>query len=152
MKYTHIVVVAALALTTCANAVADEYTYITEVRLDGDEQSVALSVVKKVVFTETDVVIVTTAGDIVCPLTNFKNLTFADQPTDIKTLKDSSNSLNVTGNKLTVNGNGIVLIYSRSGQLVGAVKAEGSTALSLESLPQGIYIVTFGEESIKVTR
>lgn len=143
-----------LTLLTFAtlSAHADDYRYIATQLQDNTENSVELAVVKKITFSATEVKIFTTSDILTYALTDMKKIYFASEPTDVQSLKFESKSLKSVNRTLEVKGSGLLRVYSSSGQLLQVAKIEGSANVSLESLPEGTYIIALGDESIKVVR
>ena len=56
------------------------------------------------------------------------------------------------GGVLKVQGTGVLRVYSISGNLQRLANVRGATNVSLESLPQGIYIIQMGNETIKIQK
>lgn len=131
---------------------ADDYSYLTTQLQDNTENSVQLTKVKKITFSATEVKIYTTSDILTYALTDMKKIYFASEPTDVKSLKSESKSIKSINGTLEVNGTGLLRVYSSSGQLLQVAKIEGSANVSLESLPEGTYIIALGDESIKVVR
>lgn len=143
-----------LTLLTFAtlSAHADDYSYLTTQLQDNTENSVQLTKVKKITFSATEVKIYTTSDILTYALTDMKKIYFASEPTDVKSLKSESKSIKSINGTLEVNGTGLLRVYSSSGSLLQVAKIEGSANVSLESLPEGTYIIVLGDESIKVVR
>ncbi|MBP5196347.1 MAG: T9SS type A sorting domain-containing protein [Bacteroidaceae bacterium] len=131
---------------------ADDYSYLTTQLQDNTENSVQLTKVKKITFSATEVKIYTTSDILTYALTDMKKIYFASEPTDVKSLKSESKSIKSINGTLEVNGTGLLRVYSSSGSLLQVAKIEGSANVSLESLPEGTYIIVLGDESIKVVR
>ena len=148
MKYLLTILLAAAHISTYA----DDYTYITAQTQSGEENSVELAAVKKITFSESEVRIITTSGTLQYALADMKKIYFAMEPTDVKTLKEESASMKYANHVLEVQGSGVLCVYSTAGALQYITKTEGSAKVSLESLPQGTYIITYGDETIKVVR
>lgn len=129
---------------------ADDYLNVE--KSDASIESIKLEEVRKITFSENNLLIHTTEGILTFPLTEMGRITFTDQPTSVDELADSSPSMMTVNNKLVVKGEGTLFVYNLAGNLVSVAVVKGVAELSTHSLPAGTYIVRFGKETIKVVK
>lgn len=140
-----------LALAT-QFAVADDYTYLNVTRTSG-EASITLSTVKKITFTNTNIVITTTNGDVTYPLSEMQKMQFSNTAVSVESLPKKSSDLRYKGGVLYASQKGLLRVYNAAGTLVSVASIEQDGAkVNLASLPRGLYIVSLGEQTIKITK
>lgn len=139
------------ASTTTMMADDNDYRYLT-VQTDSEEQSIELATIQKITFEESNVLITTTEGVVTIAQSDLQKLFFTATPTAIKTIPGKAKGLVVSSNTLVANGNGLLYIYNASGILQHMAMVEGKARISLNNLPKGLYIISLGGETIKVTR
>lgn len=130
---------------------ADDLNYLT-VAYNKIEQSITLSTVQKITFNSTQVLVTTTEGVVTFPLSEMEKMTFTAERTAIERLPEKSDNLHFENGKLQT-GSGILRIYNAGGALIQIADVkEGQGAISLEGLPEGLYIVSQGKETIKIKK
>ncbi len=143
--------IAALLTAVSLCGMAQEYKYLTAA-YNGVEQSFELATVQKITFEDDNVVVTTSQGIMSLPLGEMEKMFFSAEATAISSLKSTGKSLTMDGNLLRVSGKGYLYIYNTEGQLVRMAHADGDMSVSLSSLPKGVYIVSLGDETIKITK
>lgn len=131
------------------NMMADDSKYLT-VAYNGIEKSITLATVQKITFDSDNCIVTTTEGEEKFPLAEMQKITFTANPTAIEAMPIQSEDLKVQDGNLLVGGNGTLRIYNAAGQLVGITNVKGKTAVSLQNLQKGLYIVNMGKQTIKV--
>lgn len=141
------------ALTFCLSmpAQADGLQYMTA-GYNKTEKSIELASIHSITFENGSVVVNTTEGPITFPVAEMEKLFFSSTPTAIRDLKDQSKSLVYVNGVVKVQGTGVLRVYGISGNLQRMANVRGTANVSLESLPQGIYIIRMGNETIKIQK
>lgn len=139
-----------LASVMPALLMADDYLNVE--KSDASIESIKLEEVRKITFSENNLLIHTIEGVLTFPLTEMGRITFTDQPTSVDELADSSPSMMTINNKLVVKGEGTLFVYNLAGNLISVAVVKGVAEISTHSLPAGTYIVRFGKETIKVIK
>ncbi len=116
------------------------------------EKSIELASIHKITFENSNVVITTSAGQVLLPVSEMNKLYFSSTATAVENLKDKSTNIQFTSGVLHAKGNGLLRIFSAGGQLQRMANVQGSITISLNNLPHGIYIVQLGEETIKIQK
>ena len=130
---------------------ADKYNFLT-VSTTGEEY-ISLPAIQKITFADGNCVVTTTTGDYTYPLSEVKKMYFSvDDPTAIEALPQETENLQYKDGKLKVNGDGMLRIYSSNGALVQMANVKKGANISLASLQSGLYIVSMGDKTIKVTK
>lgn len=138
------IIVSLLALLASVVAVADDYKYLNAENATGGK-SVELRKVKKITFSEGNVVISVVDGDaVVLPMADVKRISFSNEAIP----EDDPTSVSEIAATMT----GVVCVYDLKGQLVGIVNAAQGQIVSLHSLPSGVYIVKNGNSVVKVQK
>lgn len=135
-------------------AFADDYAYLT-IGYNSIEQSIELATIQKITFdtsSENMVVTTSTGNEITFPLTQMEKMFFSATATAIESLPEKSKNLSVSGGVLRANGNDMLYIYGSNGMLQQMTKVKGSVAVSLQTLPKGVYIVRMGDQTIKISK
>lgn len=140
-----------LALCLSATVQADNLQYLTA-GYSNKEKSIELATVRKITFENNNVVVLTSEGPVTFPVTEMEKLFFSSTPTAINELKDQSKGLAYVNGVVKVQGTGVLRVYSISGNLQRLANVHGAANVSLESLPQGIYIIRMGSETIKIQK
>lgn len=140
--------IAASATTMMADD--NDYRYLTA-QTDNGEQSIELATIQKITFEDSNVLITTTEGVVTIAQSELQKLFFSATPSAIKALPGKAKGLVVQAGTLTANGNGLLYIYNASGVLQHMAMVEGKARISLGNLPKGLYIISLGNETIKVT-
>jgi hypothetical protein len=130
---------------------ADEYNYLT-VAYNSVEQSIALGTVQKITFENGNCVVSTTDGKFTYPLSQMEKMKFTVDPTAIKSLPEASKSLAFANGLLTLGRQGTLRIYNAGGALVRLAEVKKNGTADLRSLPKGLYIISLGEETIKIKK
>lgn len=129
----------------------NDYRYLTIQANNNDEQSIELATIQKITFEDSNVLITTTEGIVTIAQSDLQKLFFSATPTAIQTLPRKAKGLVVSAGTLTANGNGLLYIYNASGMLQHMAMVDGKARISLSNLPKGLYIISLGGETIKVT-
>lgn len=143
--------VTALILGSSTNVMADDYKYLTA-KYNNEEKSIELASIRKITFEAGDVVVYTSEGQVKFPLSEMEKMFFSEAPTAIESMPMETASMKVSGGVLSVSGNGLLRIYSSNGQLQQMAKVDGSSRISLQNLPKGVYIISIGNQSIKFNK
>lgn len=143
--------VTALILGSSTNVMADDYKYLTA-KYNNEEKSIELASIRKITFEAGDVVVYTSEGQVKFPLSEMEKMFFSEAPTAIESMPMETASMKVSGGVLSVSGNGLLRIYSSNGQLQQMAKVYGSSRISLQNLPKGVYIINIGNQSIKFNK
>ncbi len=143
--------VTALILGSSTNVMADDYKYLTA-KYNNEEKSIELASIRKITFEAGDVVVYTSEGQVKFPLSEMEKMFFSEAPTAIESMPMETASMKVSGGVLSVSGNGLLRIYSSNGQLQQMAKVDGSSRISLQNLPKGVYIINIGNQSIKFNK
>ena len=140
-----------LVLTFALSAAANAYNYLT-IASDAVESSVALTQLKKITFSGTDLVVTTTDGtETRTSLSTLKSLYFSDEPTAVRTVRQDG--LSFRNGRIVANGKGVLSIYNSSGSLVRQQSVSSSRSeVNIATLPAGIYIVRLGNQTIKIAK
>lgn len=143
--------VLAAMMMACTAMWADKYNFLT-VSTTGEDY-ISLPTIQKITFAEGNCVVTTTTGDYTYPLSEVKKMYFSvDDPTAIEALPQETENLQYKDGKLKVNGDGMLRIYSSNGALVQMANVKKGANISLASLKPGLYIVSMGDKTIKVTK
>ena len=135
-------------------AFADDYAYLT-VGYNSIEQSIELATIQKITFdtsAEKMTVTTSTGNEIDFPLTQMEKMFFSATATAVESLPEKSKNMSVSGGVLRVSGNDMLYIYGSNGMLQQITKVKGSAAVSLQTLPKGVYIVRMGNQTIKISK
>lgn len=144
-------VLMAVMMMACTTMWADKYNYLT-ISATGDEY-ISLPTIQKITFADGNCVVTTTTGDYTYPMSEIKKMYFSvDDPTAIEALPQETENLQYKDGKLKVNGDGMLRIYSSNGALVQMANVKKGANISLASLQSGLYIVSMGDKTIKVTK
>lgn len=143
--------VLAAMMMACTAMWADKYNFLT-VSTTGEDY-ISLPTIQKITFADGNCVVTTTTGDYTYPLSEVKKMYFSvDDPTAIEALPQEAENLQYKDGKLKVNGDGMLRIYSSNGALVQMANVKKGANISLASLQSGLYIVSMGDKTIKVTK
>lgn len=144
-------VMALLLSAGSMSAMADDYKYLT-VATSNAEESIELATIQKITFEGTNVVVTTSAGQATFPQSEMQKMFFSTTATAIEAMPQQSESLKVNKGILNVKGNGMLHIYGSNGALQRMAKVEGEAKISLNNLPKGVYIISMGNQTIKVSK
>lgn len=140
------------ALLLCSSmAMADEYQYLA-LQTGQEETSIELAQIRKITFDSENVHVLTTEGDVTLPLAEMQRMYFSATPVAIASLPMESGHLHISDGLLRAEGQGLLHIYASNGQLVRMAHIQGQQDIRLQGLPQGTYIISLGEETIKIRR
>jgi len=143
--------VLAAMMMACTAMWADKYNFLT-VSTTGEDY-ISLPAIQKITFADGNCVVTTTTGDYTYPLSEVKKMYFSvDDPTAIEALPQETENLQYKDGMLKVNGDGMLRIYSSNGALVQMANVKKGANISLASLQSGLYIVSMGDKTIKVTK
>lgn len=147
MKKLFMSLVLAFALSAAANA----YNYLT-IASDAVESSVALTQLKKITFSGTDLVVTSIDGtETRTSLSTLKSLYFSDEPTAVRTVRQDG--LSFRNGHIVANGQGVLSVYNANGSLVRQQSVSSSRSeVNIATLPAGIYIVRLGNQTIKIAK
>ena len=130
---------------------ADDLNYLT-VAYNKVEQSITLSTVQKITFNSTQVLVTTTEGVVTFPLSEMEKMTFTAEKTAIERLPETSDNLRFENGRLQA-GTGILRVYNTGGALVRIADIkEKHGSINLDGLPEGLYVVSQGKETIKIKK
>ncbi len=139
-------------LTSAIFMMAEDYKYLN-VASNGASQDITLSTVQKITFTDTHVVVHTSAGEITFPLTEMEKMSFTATPTAIDVLPLQTENLQFLQGQLVTNGKGILRIYNANGVLMQIARISQDKAIvNLDNLSSGMYIVNLGSQTIKISK
>ena len=142
-----------MTILTCLSASATDF-YLWLMNTAGDEESWALSDVRKITFNGTDVVITTTDGSSkTFAMDEINKMNFHTQATAINDLKADA-SVQFDGSVLQVSAPSgtTVSVYTAIGSLASKTVVDGSGQVSLSDLPKGVYMIKIGNNLTKVLK
>lgn len=113
----------------------------------GESESYALDERPRVRFTEGMMEICSTVLEASYPRSEVRYMDFTPVTTAVGTLEEETVRYVFRDNVFECEGHGIK-VYDLSGSCVGA----GTGSVSLQQLPEGIYIINVNEKSIKVIK
>ncbi len=145
------IVIATLLSAACLQTRADDYKYLTAA-YNNTEESYELATVQKITFEDGNVVITTSKGVVALPEDQMEKMYFSATATAVESLATESQSLSYSNGLLHASGKALLYIYSSAGQLVQAANVDGEMSISLRGLSEGVYVVSMGEETIKVLK
>lgn len=141
-----------LMFLSATYARAEEARYLT-VTSATQEQSVELATVQKITFTADNIIVHTTAGEISFPLSETEKMSFTATPASIGALPLQAEGLQYVNGQLIVSKCGLLRIYDASGALIQVAQIEKpQTEVRLDGLAPGMYIVSIGEKTIKISK
>ena len=130
---------------------ADNYNYLT-VSASG-EKSISLPTIQKITFADGNCIVTTTEGVYTYPLSEIKKMYFSvDDPDAIEALPGEAENLQYKDGTLKVEGDGMLRIYSANGALVQMANVKKGANINLGNLKSGMYIVSMGDKTIKLTK
>ena len=156
--------IAALALLMCAPMALFSEEVMTIHLKDGSLIDFAFKYQPVVTFTETDVVLTTANGlRITYPLSKLTKFTFSAKdipgPTDVDEIKDDVRKVTFSVDEYNVSIDGAkaemaVRLIASDGKVVGSYKTdkEGSLSFSIAELPDGIYIISSEDLTVKIQK
>lgn len=134
------------------NVMADGVNKFLNVQQKESSQCYELAVVKKIVFNQENTIIVLSEGQLVVPSAEMDKISFTATGTSIEGLPEQAKGLRVVAGTLQVEKPGIVRVFSTNGVLMSAVKVNGNATVSMNNLPKGLYIVSAGNQTIKINK
>lgn len=141
-----------LMLFSTAYAGAEEARYLT-VTTATQEKSVELATVQKITFTANNIIVHTTAGEILFPLSETEKMSFTATPASIGALPLQAEGLQYVNGQLIVHTPGLLRIYDAAGTLIQVAQVEtAQTEVNLDNLAPGMYIVGIGDKTIKISK
>ena len=139
-------------LTSAVFMMAEDFKYLN-VASNGAEESITLSTVQKITFTDTQVIVHTSEGEMAFPLSEMEKMAFSATADAIDLLPLQTESLQFLQGQLVTTGKGLLRIYNANGMLMQVANISQEKAIiSLENLPSGMYIVCLGKQSIKLSK
>ena len=123
--------------------------------------SFELSSTPMVTFTETDMVVTTTIGDVYYhnyDLPDMWKLTYEEyEPTGVKNILADANAMNFDGNSIifpALEAGSKIAVYSANGSMVldKTVSCDGEYAFPLSNLSQGVYVVNVNGKTYKIVK
>ena len=142
-----------MLLMVSATMMADTYNFLT-ITAAGAEESISLPVVKKITFENGYVVINTSEGNHSYPLSILDKMTFTqdETATALETMPEQTESLTYADGKLIVKGSGLLRVYNASGAMISVAEVKEGANISMGNVPAGVYVVSFGEQTIKLRK
>lgn len=139
-----------LLLALPLTVAADTYNYLNITSTES-VQSVALKTVKKIIFEGANIKVITTGNQTVeAPLSTLSKITFTDIAVGVKDAAQSDR-LCIEHGRIVAQGNGLLLLFNASGQLVRQMPSnDGRHEVSLDGLPRGLYIAKLGNRTVKI--
>lgn len=137
------------------NIVADDDKYLTINYGENREESIELVNVKKITFTDTQMVITTTESKTpyYYNLSELTKLSFTADATALEQMAEEAEGLKMQDGKLVVTGKGALRVYSATGALVAIANVDGENkTVNLSNLTSGVYIVNLGNQTIKIRK
>lgn len=139
-------------LTSAVFMMAEDYKYLNVVS-SGAEESITLSTVQKITFTDTQVVVHTAEGELTFPLADMEKMTFTANANTIDLLPLQSETLQFQQGQLITSGKGTLRIYNATGMLMQIANINQDKAIvNLDNLPSGMYIANMGSQTIKLSK
>lgn len=156
MKKVLVLLLAVFASFQLAQAAYTNDDLIIETK-DGNTVAYHLSTRPVVTFELTDLVLTSTDVKVQYPVTDVKELRFADGTTAINETKVGDITFSVSGDMISANGleNGSNLeVYSIDGKEIAkaSVDATGKAQVNISDLGQGVYVVKAGKKSYKILK
>lgn len=147
MRKTILLLLLASTLTTWAST----YNYLT-IATTAAESSVALSTIKKITFSGSNLVVTTIDGEETSvALSNLNRLYFSEKATAVRNLH--AGKLAYQNGRIVAGTSGVLTVYNASGAIVRQMPvAGGRTEMNLSTLPTGIYIVKLGQQTLKIAK
>ncbi len=141
----------ALMATFCLPSRADGLNYLTA-SYNSTEKSIELASVQKITFTESNVVVTTSAGEETFPISEMEKLYFSATATAVENLACSTANLTFQDGVIHAQGNGLLRIYNVNGQIQRMASVSGSATITTHTLPRGLYIIQLGNDVIKIQK
>lgn len=141
-----------LLLSFAVSASAQVHKALVVEMRDGSTASFPLAEKPRITFEGELMDIVSSAADMQLVRTDVRKYSFVDAQTSVDEAFASSEAV-IYGNVIIISGvpdRTVVGVYSINGVVVmRAIAVGGSSTLSLENLPAGLYIVNYNNTSIK---
>lgn len=156
MKKVLVLLLAVFASFQLAQAAYTNDDLIIETK-DGNTVAYHLSTRPVVTFELTDLVLTSTDVTVKYPVTDVKELRFADGTTAINNTKVGDITFSINGNMVSANGltkGDNLEIYSIDGKAIAnaSVDANGAASVDISVLGQGVYVVKAGKKSYKILK
>jgi len=140
-------------LTSAVFMMAEDLKYLNVESNGGTEESIELSTVQKITFTDTQVIVHTNTGEMAFPLSEMEKMSFTATSNAIDVLPLQTEGLQFLQGRLITSGKGLLRIYNANGMLMQVANiSQEKAVISLENLPSGMYIVCLGKQSIKLSK
>ena len=145
-------ILAAMLLTFCGTAFADDYAYLTIAQNSG-ETNYEISAINKITFDETNMILNLTDGTHQkLPLANLSKMFFTSDPTGISTAAAEKSNFSLRDGMLYVDSEqaDTITIYDMNGKAIRTVSAqEAQKGVSVSGLVKGVYLVKAGSQAKK---
>ncbi|MBR1484901.1 MAG: T9SS type A sorting domain-containing protein [Prevotella sp.] len=152
MKTIKTLLMAAL-LAAGTTAMADDYAYLT-VNQDSGDASFAVSTISKITFDATNMIVTLSDGTTQeLPLAGLSKMFFTSEPTGIDAVSQGQSQIRLADGALHVSApkGARITLYNMEGKVLRTVTATGDdTQVSVNGLPQGVYIVKVGSQAKKI--
>ena len=160
MKRLLIVFLAFLSLTTFTASAQNDLYYLVVHQKSGQDVGFGFSEKPVITYTDNYLVVKTTETEMQYPLLSLSKLTFSDTPASVAPVASNGEQnpvIEFDGNTVKISGvkaNASVVVVSQDGKTVsdGKANAEGLISVSLEDLPQDIYVIKAGDISFKILK
>jgi hypothetical protein len=148
MKKLFVMALLAVGMT----AQAEDYKYLN-VAVGSTEKSISLETLQKITFENGNVVLHSTTGEkTTTAMSSVGSMYIAPTATSVE-LVHSDGTIAWDGTTLRVNqGSATVEVFNASGTRVMHQILNASNEASLSHLPQGVYIIRTGGQSLKVVK
>lgn len=123
-----------------------------EVHQNSTAQSFELATVKKITFSQGNTIISLDNDVITIPSAEMQKIAFSSIQTSIENLSSQSKELQYVDGMLQIAKAGLLRVYNISGALLSVVKVNGNATVNMNTLPNGLYIVAIGENTIKINK
>lgn len=143
--------IGAMMLLSSATLLAEDYNYLT-VTYNNQEESISLPTILRITFDSENVIVTTSEGNTKFPLTELQKMTFTATATAIEALPEKAGNLEYQNGTLKVAGNGTLRIYNAGGALIHMANIKEGSTVNLNGLAPGLYIVSMGEQTIKIKK
>lgn len=155
-KFASFLLLACLSLTT-AMATGEPNTLVVKL-LSGETTDYYLYTKPKLLFTGSELIVKSDSYEASYQLSQLDRYYFIHSDINVVDSPEGDTpGMSRNGERLVFSGllpNATVSVYSTSGNEVGKVKAtsDGCATLSLSPLPQGVYIVKYGNVTTKIQK
>ena len=151
----HLILLLVLAFGVMGTAAAQVKSLVVWMT-NGEKVTYALDALPKTTFTSNELVIVTIQVEVSYPLHKVQKYTYSDEVTGVENVQ-IQNGLQQDGNVFTFFGlekDAQVAVYAVDGKLMAQKKVRDGQplVLSLERLPQGVYVIKANDVDYKVMK